>query len=554
LAAAIAAGMTLGFSVPTSAAGTLDANVTVIGVGDPVMSFQTMAQTFVVVNPGQLSEVDLHYGNLWFASAVKAQIWTVSGGNPAALKSTALAAGTVPFTADWHSFTFTPMRVDPGQTFAIVLTSGTAGSNRWSYNAGANYKAGTMLVLSRGSWSSTGLPSGAAFLFRTYVQASAGLSIAADSAPATAVEGTAPTKKGTYAGATGAPTFSADAGTVAADTTAGTWTWTGDKYDEDKYPSAVTVTVADATGPQSVTFPVTISGAKPTASISVGGLKQASSLAPAALSTPEGTSLTLNASANSPDAADQAGTWTYTWKVTKNGTALTPASGAAYTVPTKDEDTFVVAMTAMDDGGMTSDAVTVTVVGSEIKPVATINSILPADAQLNIKAPQETLNFSGTCTDPAPEAHTYHWAFGDGASSPLLNPSHAYAFAGTYTVTLTVMDDEGVADTATAHVTILSTQQSLAAMIAYVQTLSSLNKGQQNSLIAKLNAASDASARGNNNAAHNQLNAFLNELDADRSTGKISAAAYNTLRADTHAVQSALGTLNRFLEWWPPAA
>jgi hypothetical protein len=39
-------------------------------------------------------------------------------------------------------------------------------------------------------------------------------------------------------------------------------------------------------------------------------------------------------------------------------------------------------------------------------------------------------------------------------------------------------------------------------------------------------------------------------LQADVSTGKISAADGGTLRGAIHAVQAALGTCNRFLEWW----
>lgn len=49
---------------------------------------------------------------------------------------------------------------------------------------------------------------------------------------------------------------------------------------------------------------------------------------------------------------------------------------------------------------------------------------------------------------------SYHWAFGDGATSTQANPSHAYAVEGFYTATLTVTDNEGATGVADANVTI----------------------------------------------------------------------------------------------------
>src|SRR5205807_6321843 len=136
--------------------------------------------------------------------------------------------------------------------------------------------------------------------------------------------------------------------------------------------------------------------------------------------------------------------------------------------------------------------------------------------------------FAGTFTDPAQESHSYRWDFGDGGSSTALSASHAYTAAGTYTATLTVKDDEGTTGTTTRTVTVQTPQQSINLMIAYVKSLKTLNGGLQNSLIAKLNAASDSIARGNSKTAGNQLSGFLNELDADLKTGKVSSTAFNT--------------------------
>jgi PKD repeat protein len=50
--------------------------------------------------------------------------------------------------------------------------------------------------------------------------------------------------------------------------------------------------------------------------------------------------------------------------------------------------------------------------------------------------------------------YTFSWSFGDGTGSALQNPSHTYAAAGTYTVSLTTTDANGCTFTSTQAVTI----------------------------------------------------------------------------------------------------
>jgi PKD repeat protein len=132
--------------------------------------------------------------------------------------------------------------------------------------------------------------------------------------------------------------------------------------------------------------------------------------------------------------------------------------------------------------------------------------------------------------------------------------TRSFSTAGTHTVKLTVTDEDGGVGEATVQVSVQTVAQALSSIITAVQNLTGLNQGQKNSLIAKLNAASDSAARGDTTAANNQLNAFLNELQADVNTGHISSADATTLRAAVNAIKAAMGTYNRFLSWWPLSA
>jgi len=63
-----------------------------------------------------------------------------------------------------------------------------------------------------------------------------------------------------------------------------------------------------------------------------------------------------------------------------------------------------------------------------------------------------TFSASASC-DPDGTIQRYVWDFGDGASDSGTTVTHAYSVEGTYTVTLTVTDDDGLTDSATADLT-----------------------------------------------------------------------------------------------------
>lgn len=63
-----------------------------------------------------------------------------------------------------------------------------------------------------------------------------------------------------------------------------------------------------------------------------------------------------------------------------------------------------------------------------------------------------TVNFTNTSAN----ASSYSWDFGDGMISTEVSPSHTYAAEGTYTVTLTAMDDGGNTDAVSKEVVVSS--------------------------------------------------------------------------------------------------
>ena len=64
------------------------------------------------------------------------------------------------------------------------------------------------------------------------------------------------------------------------------------------------------------------------------------------------------------------------------------------------------------------------------------------------------VTFTSTSTDPDSPVLTHAWTFGDGGSSSDVNPTHTFATAGTFTVTLTVTDPQSFTSTVSHQVTV----------------------------------------------------------------------------------------------------
>lgn len=66
---------------------------------------------------------------------------------------------------------------------------------------------------------------------------------------------------------------------------------------------------------------------------------------------------------------------------------------------------------------------------------------------------------TNTSTDSDGTVTASSWNFGDGSTSSATSPSHTYAAAGTYAITLSVTDNGGMTSTRTASVTVGATRQ-----------------------------------------------------------------------------------------------
>ncbi|MEJ5208342.1 pre-peptidase C-terminal domain-containing protein [Denitratimonas sp. CY0512] len=74
-----------------------------------------------------------------------------------------------------------------------------------------------------------------------------------------------------------------------------------------------------------------------------------------------------------------------------------------------------------------------------------------------------TVNFTDTSTDADGSIASRSWNFGDGTTSSAANPSKTYASAGSYSVTLTVTDNQGASHSKSATVTVAASGGSVLA-------------------------------------------------------------------------------------------
>ncbi|MCL3861290.1 PKD domain-containing protein [Actinotalea sp. K2] len=142
-----------------------------------------------------------------------------------------------------------------------------------------------------------------------------------------------------------------------------------------------------------------------------------------------------------PDGTIAGYAWDFGDGATGEGVSASHTYGAA--------GTYTVTLTVTDNQGATGTVaaeVTVTDPPANQVPVAVFSSSV-SDLAVSVDG-------SGS-SDPDGTVAGYAWDFGDGATGEGVTASHTYGAAGTYTVTLTVTDNQGATGTVAAEVTVV---------------------------------------------------------------------------------------------------
>src|SRR6266446_1585927 len=189
----------------------------------------------------------------------------------------------------------------------------------------------------------------------------------------------------------------------------------------------VTLTVTDNQGAtNTVSHSVTVSPANqsPTAAFS---------------SSCSGDACTFTNTSSDPDGSIASNSWNFG----DGQTSTTVSPSHTYTA----SGTYTVTLTVTDNQGATNS----------VSHNVTVNRA--PTAAFSSSCTNLSCSFTNTSSDPDGSISTNNWTFGDGQTSTAASPSHIYGAAGTYTVTLTVSDNQGATNSVSHSVTVTAPNQ-----------------------------------------------------------------------------------------------
>ncbi len=167
---------------------------------------------------------------------------------------------------------------------------------------------------------------------------------------------------------------------------------------------------------------------------------------------PEATPVTLGSLATDANGNPLTPGVLYNWTVTRNGMAYASGNAATFTFTPDDSGTYVISLIVTDSAGHHSLGTSQTLIVDDVAPTVSVGGP-------NQAAAGSLLPFLPLVSDPsllaAGAGFTYLWNFGDGNTSNAAQPGHVYVSPGTYVVTLTVTDKDGLSNLVTTLVTIV---------------------------------------------------------------------------------------------------
>ena len=174
----------------------------------------------------------------------------------------------------------------------------------------------------------------------------------------------------------------------------------------------LTAAASGLSGAASAAFNVTASNQPPTANFTF---------------TCSGLSCSFTSTSSDPDGSIAS----YRWTFGDGGSSTAQNPSHSYS----GSGSYTVTLTVTDNQGATSSPHSATV------SVTAPNQ--PPTANFTYNCSAVSCSFTSTSSDPDGSIASYSWTFGDGSSSTAQNPSHTFAAGGSYTVTLTVTDNQG---------------------------------------------------------------------------------------------------------------